>query len=79
MDQNKKITVVINHKDILIDAIKKFNKLHDIDFELIEFIKDEVNFAYIGYQSATESDVFNLGFQFGKLIMYLRNKGEISN
>ncbi len=71
--------VLINHKEILESAIDKFNKLHDTDFEFVEFVKDEVNFAYVRYNNVTDNQLFDFGFQFGKLIMHLRNKGEISD
>ena len=79
MERNKKIMVIINHREVLIDAINKFNEIHGTDFEFIEFVNDEVNYAYIGYDNVTDNQLFNFGFQFGKLIMHLRNKGELTD
>ena len=80
MERNKKqFRIHTNHKDLLLNAIEKFNNVYKTDFSLVEYVWDEVNYAIIEYESASDDKIFNLGYQFGGFIMHLRNKGEISD
>jgi hypothetical protein len=43
-----------------------YNKTYNTNFELIEYILDEVNFAKIG-GNIELSDIFNLGNMYGRM------------
>ena len=66
MELNKKhFRIHTNYKDLLINAIEKFNNVYKTDFLLVEYVWDEVNYAIIKYESASADHIYNFGYQFG--------------
>jgi hypothetical protein len=69
---------VISSDDILIkEIIESYNNTYNTDFEIVEFIYDEVIFAKLRVSKYTLSDIFYLGYQFGGYAENKRQKGEI--
>jgi hypothetical protein len=78
MGRNKKVLrIVTNHKDILINSINMFNNIYKTDFALVEYVKDEVNFALVEYLNTSNNQIFDFGYQFGVYMNELRKKGDI--
>ena len=79
MEQNKKIEFdVISGDDILIkEVIKNYNRTYNTNFEIVNFIYDEVVFSRIRATNYKVSDLFELGSQFGVYCQYKRQNGEI--
>ncbi len=75
--KNSNFTVICNEKKYLEDSIQWYNKNYKTDFEIIDFIEDEVNFAEIKVTKYKLSDIFRLGYQFGVKEQKLREKGQI--
>lgn len=65
MEQDKRLRIITNYDNLLSEAIERYNSIYKTDFKFIEFIRDEVNFAIVEYNNATESQVFDLGRIFG--------------
>ncbi len=76
---NKKLRIATNHIELLKSSINKFNSVYKTDLILLDYVKDEVNFAIVGYDKTTDNQLFDFGYQYGGLIMHLRIKGEISD
>ncbi|GHT71758.1 hypothetical protein AGMMS50239_41030 [Bacteroidia bacterium] len=80
MESNNKTVEfsVISSDDILIkEIIESYNEIYNTDFEIIEFIYDEVVFAKPRVSKYTLRDIFSLGYQFGSYAENKRQKGEI--
>lgn len=79
MELDKAITfkVICNDKKYLETSIKWYNSVYNTDFEIFDFLLDEVNFATIKVTKYALSDIFNIGYQFGVKEEKLRQKGEI--
>ncbi len=79
MELNKTITfrVICNDNTYLAETLEWYNSVYNTDFEIINFIIDEVNFADIRVNKYSVSDIFNIGYQFGVKEEKLRQKGEI--
>lgn len=80
MEQNREPLEfqVICSDDILIkDVIEKYNSVYKTNFEIINFIYDEVVFCIIRVTDYKTSDIFDLGYQFGSYAQFKRQKGEI--
>jgi hypothetical protein len=66
MEQDKKrLRIITNYNELLIDAINSYNSVYKTDFEFVEFVRDEVNFAIIEYFNSDENQIFDLGRIFG--------------
>ena len=81
MEQNKTnpliFDVICGDDKLIIDSINSYNKYYKTDFEVVEFIYDEVIFARLKATQYKISDIFALGCQFGGYIEFKRQKGEI--
>ena len=81
MEQNKNnpltFDVICGDDKLIIDSINSYNKYYKTDFEVIEFIYDEVTFAKIKVTQYEISDIFALGCQFGGYIEFKRQRKEI--
>ncbi|MDZ4756970.1 MAG: hypothetical protein SGJ10_02370 [Bacteroidota bacterium] len=78
MEQNKELVFEIICDDKLFpESIDSYNNTYKTDFTILEFIYDEVIFANVKVTKFTESDIFQLGFQYGGLVQYKRQNGEI--
>lgn len=73
----KKLRIITNHQEVLQRSIDKFNSIYKTDYRFVEFVRDEVNYAIVEYENSSDDLIFYFGYQFGELIMHLRNKGEI--
>ncbi len=72
-----KITVICNDEKYLQQVIDWYNNNYKTDFKIINLIYDEVNFAEIEVSKYKQSDLFDLGYQFGVKEQRLRQQGEI--
>lgn len=80
MEQNNSPLVfqVICSDDTLIkEVIEKYNNTYNTDFEVVNFIYDEVIFCEIKVTKYKISDIFDLGYQFGGYAQFKRHRGEI--
>lgn len=69
---------VICSDDILIkEVIEKYNNTYKTNFEILDFIYDEVVFCKIRVTKYNITDIFDLGYQFGGYAQFKRQKGEI--
>lgn len=59
--------IICDSEKIIKKAIYIYNNTYNKDFELLEYILDEVNFAKIGGH-ITLSDVFDLGCIYTRLL-----------
>ena len=67
MEQGKKtLYILTNYEYMLREVIEWFNKTYKTDFEFARYVRDEVNMAVVHYTLATESNVFQLGVDFGR-------------
>lgn len=67
MEQDRKrLRIITNYENLLIEDINWYNSTYKTDFEFIEFIHDEVNFAILEYSNANENQIFDLGRIFGR-------------
>ncbi len=69
MEQNKKhrvIEIICDNEEKIIEAINLYNKTYKTDFQLLEYILDEVNFAKIS-GTITLEDIFQLGSLYGRI------------
>jgi hypothetical protein len=69
--------IMSNDDTTIIRAIASFNQIYKTDFEVVEFIYDEVIFAKIKTLNSSLSDIFHLGAYFNSVANLLRQKGEI--
>jgi hypothetical protein len=66
MEQDKKrLRIITNYENLLKEAINNYNSIYKTDFELIEYVYDEVNFAIVEYYNSDENQIFDLGRFFG--------------
>lgn len=80
MEQNNETLIfdVISTDDKLIfEAIDAYNKMHKTNFEVQEFIYDEVVFARLKVSKYKISNVFDLGYYFHSMVVLKRQNGEI--
>lgn len=80
MEQNNNIIEfnIICTDDIIIkEAISEYNKIYKTNFEILEFIYDEVVFAKIKVSRYKISDIFDLGYFFHSYVVLKRKSGEI--
>lgn len=81
MEQNNKLLIfeIISTDDsVILEAIESYNKIYKTDFNIVEFIYDEVVFAKIEVSRYRMSDIFDLGYFFHSLVTLKRQKGEIN-
>ena len=69
--------IISTDDKIIIEAIQEYNKIYKTDFEVIEFIYDEVVFAKIKVSQCQLSHIFDLGYYFHSYVVLKRQKGEI--
>jgi hypothetical protein len=72
-----KFKVICNREEYLFDTLNWYNSVYNTDFEIINYILDEVNFAEIQVENYKTTDIFNIGYLFGVKEEKLRQKGEI--
>lgn len=78
MEPNKELVFEIICDEILFpESIKSYNKSYNTDFEIIEFVYDEVIFGKVKVTKYTLMDIFQLGYQYGAYVQFKRDKGEI--
>ncbi|WP_428653944.1 hypothetical protein [Runella sp.] len=78
MEQNKELIFEIICDDILFpESVKIYNKSYNTDFEILEFIFDEVTFAKVKVTKFKPMDIFQLGYQYGAYTQHKRDRGEI--
>ncbi|GHT71752.1 hypothetical protein AGMMS50239_41010 [Bacteroidia bacterium] len=69
MEQNNKYQVfeiICDDKELISKVIYLYNNTYNTNFELIDYILDEVNFAKIG-GNVQASDIFSLGSIYGRM------------
>ena len=69
--------VISTDDKVILEAIQEYNKIYKTDFEVIEFIYDEVIFAKIKVSQYQLSHIFDLGYYFHSYIELKRKRGEI--
>ena len=75
MKQNRKtLQVVTNYERMLREMIDLYNNAYKTDFVFSEYIRDTANLAIIHYDLATDVDVFQLGYNFGRYCEDFENK-----
>lgn len=72
-----KFTIICNDEKYLNQVIDWYNLNYKTDFEIVNLIYDEVNFAEVEVAHYKNSDLFDLGYQFGVREQKLRQQGEI--
>jgi hypothetical protein len=70
-------TVMVTFPDLLEREIEFFNMSYGTDFQVIEFIDDEVPFCKIRVTKYTITNIFDLGYSLAATQYTLRAKGEI--
>ena len=70
-------TIISTDDKVILEAIKEYNRIYKTDFEVIEFIYDEVTFAKINVSKCELSHIFDLGYYFHSYVVLKRQKGEI--
>ena len=77
--KNKELvfTVMITFPDLLEKEIDHFDKIYKTDFEIMEFIDDEVPFCKIRVTKYTITNIFDLGYSLAATQYSMRAKGEI--
>ena len=70
MEENKELIfeIICDNKDIIKRAINIYNQTYSTDFELVEYIFDEVNFARIK-GNISLADIFDLGCLYTRLTL----------
>ena len=70
MEENKELIfeIICDNEDIIKRAINIYNQTYSTDFELVEYIFDEVNFVRIK-GSISLADIFNLGCLYTRLTL----------
>lgn len=67
MEQNKKrLQIVTNDESMLREVIDLYNNAYRTDFVFAEYIRDDANLAVINYEKATDLDIFQLAYNFGR-------------
>ena len=61
-----KFNIIVDDEDFLIDFLKRYNNHNKTDFEIDEFIYDEVVFARLKTKEESSSGILRLGIQYGK-------------
>jgi len=78
MEQSKELIFEIICDDKLFpESVESYNKSYKTDFSIVEFIYDEVIFAKIRVTKYKQSDIFQLGYQYGGYVEFKRQIGEI--
>lgn len=80
MEQNNQsliFEVITTDDKVIVEAVNSYNEIYKTDFQIIEFIYDEVVFAKIKVEKYKISDIFDLGYFFHSLVVLKRNRGEI--
>jgi hypothetical protein len=79
MEQNKELFfTIICDENIFPSIVEKYNGVYDTDFEIIEFMYEEVLFAKIRVTQYQILDIFNLGLRYGTYVEYKKQRGEIN-
>lgn len=68
---------MVTFPDLLEREIEFFNMSYGTDFQVIEFIDDEVPFCKIRVTKYTITNIFDLGYSLAATQYTLRAKGEI--
>jgi hypothetical protein len=71
MDQlldHKEFRVFTNYPKILQQTIDWYNGVFDTDFKFERFVRDAANYTYVSYTTATDFDIFQLAYNYGKTI-----------
>ena len=76
-DKKMIFKVICNKKEYLMDTLNWYNKVYNTDFQIINYIFDEVNFAEILVNKYQITDIFSIGYLFGVKEEKLRQSGEI--
>ena len=69
-------TIISTDDEIILEAIKEYNRIYKTDFEVVEFIYDEVVFAKINASKCELSHVFDLGYYFHSYVTLKRQSGK---
>jgi hypothetical protein len=77
METNTEFTIISNDDKVIMEAITEYNRIYKTNFEVVEFIYDEVVFAKIKVSQYILSDIFDLGYYFHSYVSLKRQKGEI--
>ncbi len=78
MELNKELIFDIICDEVLFpESVKSYNQSYKTDFEILEFIYDEVTFAKVKVTKFTPMDIFQLGYQYGAYAQYKRERNEI--
>jgi len=80
MELNKEpliFDIICTDDKVISEAIEAYNKMYKTDFEIVEFIYDEVVFARLRVSQYEISNIFDLGYYFHSTVMLKRQKGEI--
>jgi hypothetical protein len=70
-------TIISTDDKVILEAITEYNKIYKTDFEVVEFIYDEVIFAKINVSKYELSHIFDLGYFFHSCVVLKRQNGEI--
>tara|TARA_B100000965_G_C19513100_1_gene722842 strand:+ start:845 stop:1072 length:228 start_codon:yes stop_codon:yes gene_type:complete len=70
-------TVISSDDKLIKEVVKKYNEIYKTDFEIVNFIYDEVVFCKLKVTKYNTKDIFDLGYQFGSYAQFKRSKGEI--
>ena len=70
MEENKELIfeIICDNEHIIKRAINIYNQTYSTDFELVEYIFDEVNFARIK-GNISLADIFDLGCLYTRLTL----------
>ena len=70
MEENKELIfeIICDNEDIIKRSINIYNQTYVTDFELVEYIFDEVNFARIK-GNISLADIFDLGCLYTRLTL----------
>ena len=70
MEENKELIfeIICDNEDIIKRSINIYNQTYSTDFELVEYIFDEVNFARIK-GNISLADIFDLGCLYTRLTL----------
>ena len=70
MEENKELIfeIICDNEDIIKRSINIYNQTYSTDFELVEYIFDEVNFARIK-GNISLADTFDLGCLYTRLTL----------
>ena len=70
MQENKELIfeIICDNENIIKRAINIYNQTYSTDFELVEYIFDEVNFARIK-GNISLADIFDLGCLYTRLTL----------